>query len=41
MRLLPSDPDIQTIVARIKGGDINLQPDFQRGEVWGSPKKED
>ncbi|MEK4564103.1 DUF262 domain-containing protein [Alkalihalobacillus sp. FSL R5-0424] len=39
MRLLPSDPDIQTIVARIKGGDINLQPDFQRGEVWGEPKK--
>ncbi|MED3934402.1 DUF262 domain-containing protein [Priestia megaterium] len=39
MRLLPSDPDIQTIVARIKSKDINLQPDFQRGEVWGEPKK--
>ncbi|OIJ16499.1 hypothetical protein BKP45_21060 [Anaerobacillus alkalidiazotrophicus] len=39
MRLLPSDPDIQTIVARIEGSDINLQPDFQRGEVWGEPKK--
>ncbi|MFD3273803.1 DUF262 domain-containing protein [Paenibacillus dendritiformis] len=39
MRLLPSDPDIQTIVARIKNGDIDLQPNFQRGEVWGDGKK--
>ncbi|MFF2157251.1 DUF262 domain-containing protein [Paenibacillus chitinolyticus] len=39
MRLLPSDPDVQTIVTRIKSGDINLQPDFQRGEVWGEGKK--
>lgn len=39
MRLLPSDPDIQTIIARINSKDINLQPDFQRGEVWGDPKK--
>lgn len=40
MRLLPSDPDIETIVSRIESGDINLQPDFQRGEVWGKPKKQ-
>ncbi|OMF76861.1 MULTISPECIES: DUF262 domain-containing protein [Paenibacillus] len=39
MRLLPSDPDIQTIIARIKSGVINLQPEFQRGEVWGDSKK--
>ncbi|MCY7977715.1 DUF262 domain-containing protein [Bacillus inaquosorum] len=39
MRLLPSDPDIQTIISRIKNGDYDLQPDFQRGEVWGDPKK--
>lgn len=39
MRLLPSDPDIQTIVSRIKNGDYDLQPDFQRGEVWGDSKK--
>lgn len=39
MRLMPSDPDIQTIVNRINNGDINLQPDFQRGEVWGDGKK--
>jgi hypothetical protein len=40
MRLLPSDPDVETIVSRINSGDINLQPDFQRGEVWGKPKKQ-
>lgn len=39
MRLMPSDPDLSTIVNRIKDGDINLQPNFQRGEVWGDSKK--
>ena len=39
MRLIPSDPDIRTIVSRIIDGDINLQPNFQRGEVWGELKK--
>ncbi|QEG02335.1 hypothetical protein Mal15_64220 [Stieleria maiorica] len=40
MRLLPSDPDIQTIVGRIRHGDIDLQPDFQRGEVWSVIKQQ-
>jgi hypothetical protein len=40
MRLLPSDPDVETIVSRIKSGDINLQPEFQRGEVWPKAKKQ-
>jgi hypothetical protein len=40
MRLLPSDPDVQTIVGRINSGDIDLQPEFQRGEVWGRAKKQ-
>ncbi len=39
MKLLPSDPDIQTIITRIKSGDLDLQPDFQRGEVWSDLKK--
>jgi hypothetical protein len=39
MKLLPSDPDIQTIVARIDSGDLDLQPNFQRGEVWATSKK--
>ena len=25
--------DIETIVNRIQNGDIDLQPDFQRGEI--------
>ena len=40
MRLTPSDPDIQTLILRIRGGEIDLQPDFQRGEVWSVPKKQ-
>jgi len=39
MRLIPSDPDIETIIGRVKNGDIDLQPDFQRGEVWSVPKQ--
>ena len=39
MRLIPSDPDVETIARRIKSGDIDLQPDFQRGEVWTQPKQ--
>ncbi|MBQ9200623.1 MAG: DUF262 domain-containing protein [Lachnospiraceae bacterium] len=34
-----STVEIQTILTRIKDGDINLQPDFQRGEVWSINKK--
>lgn len=40
MRLLPSDPDVATVVGRIHKGDIDLQPDFQRGEVWSYAKKQ-
>lgn len=40
MRLLPSDPDVETIISRIESNDLNLQPDFQRGEVWSRAKKQ-
>lgn len=40
MRLLPSDPDVETIISRIETDDLNLQPDFQRGEVWTRVKKQ-
>lgn len=40
MRLTPSDPDIQTIVARIEDQSIDLQPNFQRGEIWSIPKRQ-
>lgn len=39
MNLIPWDPDLETLLGRIRSGDLNLQPDFQRGEVWGDPKK--
>lgn len=40
MRFYPADPDISTIFNRIQDGDIDLQPDFQRGEVWQVPKQQ-
>lgn len=39
MRFIAQDPDIETIVRRIEEGDYDLQPDFQRGEVWTLQKK--
>ncbi len=39
MKLTPTEPDIKTIVDRIDQGDIDLQPDFQRQEVWSTSKK--
>lgn len=40
MRLIPSDPDIETLVGRIKRKDLDLQPDFQRGEIWPQAKQQ-
>lgn len=40
MQLIPSDPDVQTVFLRIQNGDIDLQPDFQRGEVWSYAKRQ-
>ena len=39
MKMVGTDPDLGTIVSRISAGDLDLQPDFQRGEVWGDTKK--
>ena len=39
MKLTPSEPDIRTIIERIDQADIDLQPDFQRQEVWSTTKK--
>lgn len=39
MQLAQSDLEIETINSRIKRGDIDLQPDFQRGDVWSRNKK--
>lgn len=34
------DLEIETIVNRIKNEDLDLQPDFQRGEIWTLQKKQ-
>jgi hypothetical protein len=39
MKLNAWEPDLRTIVDRIDSGDIDLQPDFQRQEVWSPSKK--
>jgi len=40
MRFFPSEPDIETVFNRIRDGDIDLQPDFQRNEVWPLKKQQ-
>ncbi|WP_170981662.1 DUF262 domain-containing protein [Nocardioides dongxiaopingii] len=40
LRFQTSDPDLSTIIGRINRGTIDLQPNFQRGEVWSTPKKQ-
>lgn len=40
MLLQPADPDIRTLVGRIRDGSIDLQPDFQRGVVWPRTKQQ-
>lgn len=40
MKFNTQDPDIETIYRRIKEGDYDLQPDFQRGEVWTLKKQQ-
>jgi hypothetical protein len=40
MFLSSSDPDVATINRKIESGRLDLQPDFQRGEVWSRQKKQ-
>ena len=39
MKLSISNIQLETIISRIKTGTLNLQPDFQRGEVWTLSKQ--
>lgn len=39
MKLSPWEPDLKTVVGRIDDGDIDLQPEFQRQEIWPVAKK--
>lgn len=39
MKINTTDPDLRTVFSRIDEGSLDLQPDFQRAEVWQLPKK--
>ncbi|MHA6287307.1 DUF262 domain-containing protein [Maricaulis sp. CAU 1757] len=39
MKLTPWEPDLRTLVARIDDKEIDLQPEFQRQEVWSKTKQ--
>lgn len=40
MELSKSDPDLQTLVSRINNNELDLQPSFQRGEVWDLKRRQ-
>ncbi|MEU9268667.1 DUF262 domain-containing protein [Streptomyces sp. NPDC048251] len=40
MRLKRSDLEIEVLYNRITRGDLDLQPDYQRGEVWDSNRRQ-
>ncbi len=39
MRCSSSNIQLETVISRIQNGSLNLQPDFQRGEVWSLAKQ--
>jgi hypothetical protein len=39
MKMTPWEPDLRTVVDRINNEDIDLQPEFQRQEIWSPSKK--
>lgn len=39
MKISISEPDLGSVVSRINSGIIDLQPDFQRGDVWAIAKR--
>ena len=39
MKCQTTELEIETLVRRIRDKDMDLQPDFQRGEIWPVPKK--
>lgn len=40
MKIQASDPNIETLYNRISSSKLDLQPSFQRGEVWDLPRKQ-
>ncbi|WP_367320814.1 DUF262 domain-containing protein [Streptomyces sp. HUAS ZL42] len=40
MRLRKSDLEVEVLYNRIRRGDLDLQPDYQRGEVWDTARRQ-
>lgn len=40
MKLDKSDLQLETIVTRINNNELDLQPSFQRGEIWDSKRRQ-
>lgn len=40
MKLEKSDLQLETIVSRINAGELDLQPNFQRGEIWDLKRRQ-
>jgi hypothetical protein len=40
LKLSRSELQLETIVSRIDAGELDLQPDFQRGEIWDRPRRQ-
>ncbi|MBL7257238.1 DUF262 domain-containing protein [Paractinoplanes lichenicola] len=40
MKLEKSDLQLETIVSRINAGELDLQPNFQRGEIWDTKRRQ-
>jgi hypothetical protein len=40
MKIDKSDPQLETLISRIRAKELDLQPDFQRGEVWDSKRRQ-
>ncbi|WIE62769.1 DUF262 domain-containing protein [Curtobacterium sp. MCLR17_032] len=40
MKIEKSDPQLETLMSRVRADELDLQPDFQRGEVWDSKRRQ-
>ncbi len=40
MKLHRTDPELETLVSRLREKEIDLQPDFQRGDVWNLARRQ-
>lgn len=40
MKIEKADSELETLMTRIRGEELDLQPDFQRGEVWDGKRRQ-